>query len=219
MANYSKSTNFAVKDSLTTGDPNKIVSGVEIDTEFNNIASGFSSLDSSISSLDSSISSLEGSKNSIHAVKQDVQSVSTSNNANRVFFEVTNFSPALSITIPNNRSDSEIEITAIIAFEANHTAENDCGVEFALTEDTETGGSSTITAIARSNYEYEVSGSSSDNNVLKGTATLRARLSPGDGTHTYKIFARNRRAFGTQTVNIQGSTTEQNSTVVIRELV
>jgi len=39
MANYSKSTNFAVKDSLTTGDPNKIVSGTEIDTEFNSLAS------------------------------------------------------------------------------------------------------------------------------------------------------------------------------------
>jgi len=46
MSFYNKSTNFAVKDSLTTGDPNKIVSGVEIDTEFTNIASGFSSVDS-----------------------------------------------------------------------------------------------------------------------------------------------------------------------------
>jgi len=39
MANYTKSTNFAVKDTLTTGDPQKIVSGVEIDTEFVNISS------------------------------------------------------------------------------------------------------------------------------------------------------------------------------------
>lgn len=39
MADYNKSTNFAVKDSLTTGDPSKIVSGVEIDTEFNGVAS------------------------------------------------------------------------------------------------------------------------------------------------------------------------------------
>ena len=46
MSFYNKSTNFAVKDNLTTGDPNKIVSGVEIDTEFTNIASGFSSVDS-----------------------------------------------------------------------------------------------------------------------------------------------------------------------------
>src|SRR6056297_3282287 len=39
MANYNKSVNFAVKDTLQAGDPNKIVSGAEIDTEFNNISS------------------------------------------------------------------------------------------------------------------------------------------------------------------------------------
>jgi len=39
MTDYAKSTNFAVKDTLTSGDPNKVVSGAEIDTEFNNIAS------------------------------------------------------------------------------------------------------------------------------------------------------------------------------------
>ena len=39
MTDYAKSTNFAVKDTLTSGDPNKIVSGAEIDTEFTNIAS------------------------------------------------------------------------------------------------------------------------------------------------------------------------------------
>jgi hypothetical protein len=37
MANYTKSTNFATKDSLTSGNPLKIVKGTEIDTEFNNI--------------------------------------------------------------------------------------------------------------------------------------------------------------------------------------
>jgi len=39
MANYNKSVNFAVKDTLQSGDPNKIVSGAEIDTEFNNVSS------------------------------------------------------------------------------------------------------------------------------------------------------------------------------------
>jgi len=38
MSNYTKSTNFATKDSLPSGDPLKIVKGTEIDTEFNNIA-------------------------------------------------------------------------------------------------------------------------------------------------------------------------------------
>src|SRR6056297_1600639 len=39
MANYNKSVNFAVKDTLQAGDPQKIVSGAEIDIEFNNISS------------------------------------------------------------------------------------------------------------------------------------------------------------------------------------
>jgi hypothetical protein len=38
MSNYTKSTDFASKDSLATGNAAKIVKGTEIDTEFNNIA-------------------------------------------------------------------------------------------------------------------------------------------------------------------------------------
>jgi len=38
LSNYTKSTNFATKDALASGNPLKIVKGTEIDTEFNNIA-------------------------------------------------------------------------------------------------------------------------------------------------------------------------------------
>jgi hypothetical protein len=38
MSNYTKSTNFATKDALSSGNPLKIVKGTEIDTEFNNIS-------------------------------------------------------------------------------------------------------------------------------------------------------------------------------------
>lgn len=38
MSEYVKSTNFASKDSLSSGNPLKIVKGTEIDTELNNIA-------------------------------------------------------------------------------------------------------------------------------------------------------------------------------------
>jgi len=38
MTDYVKSTNFASKDSLSSGNPSKIVKGTEIDTEFNNIS-------------------------------------------------------------------------------------------------------------------------------------------------------------------------------------
>ena len=39
MSDYNKLTNFATKDSLLTGNPSKIVSGTEIDDEFNDIQS------------------------------------------------------------------------------------------------------------------------------------------------------------------------------------
>ena len=38
MSNYSKTTDFAAKDSLASGNPSKVIKGTEIDTEFNNLA-------------------------------------------------------------------------------------------------------------------------------------------------------------------------------------
>jgi hypothetical protein len=43
VANYVKATNFATKDTLPTGDSNKIVKGTEIDNEFNSVAGAISS--------------------------------------------------------------------------------------------------------------------------------------------------------------------------------
>ena len=43
MSNYTKSTNFATKDNLTSGNPLKIVKGTEIDTELTAVASAISS--------------------------------------------------------------------------------------------------------------------------------------------------------------------------------
>lgn len=38
MSNYIKTTDFAAKDALASGNPNKIASGTQVDAEFNNIA-------------------------------------------------------------------------------------------------------------------------------------------------------------------------------------
>jgi hypothetical protein len=43
MSNYTKATNFATKDTLPTGDANKIVKGTELDNEFNSISGAISS--------------------------------------------------------------------------------------------------------------------------------------------------------------------------------
>jgi hypothetical protein len=43
LSNYTKLTNFAVKDSLTAGDPAKIIKGTEHDSEYNAIATAVTS--------------------------------------------------------------------------------------------------------------------------------------------------------------------------------
>jgi hypothetical protein len=43
MSNYVKSTNFASKDALASGNPSKLVKGTELNTEFDNIASAVTS--------------------------------------------------------------------------------------------------------------------------------------------------------------------------------
>jgi len=41
MSNYTKSTDFESKDALTTGNPLKVVKGVELDDEFDDIETNF----------------------------------------------------------------------------------------------------------------------------------------------------------------------------------
>jgi hypothetical protein len=43
MANYTKTTNFAAKDALASGNASKVVKGSEIDTEFTNIQTAIAS--------------------------------------------------------------------------------------------------------------------------------------------------------------------------------
>jgi hypothetical protein len=43
VSNYTKATDFAVKDSYASGNPSKIVKGTEIDSEFSAIASAVNS--------------------------------------------------------------------------------------------------------------------------------------------------------------------------------
>lgn len=60
MSDYTKTVNFAAKDALTTGNPAKVASGTEVDTEFNNIATAVSTkLDSSKRGANNGVASLD----------------------------------------------------------------------------------------------------------------------------------------------------------------
>ena len=44
MSNYTKTTNFAAKDSLNSGDANKVIKGAEIGAEFVNIVTSIATI-------------------------------------------------------------------------------------------------------------------------------------------------------------------------------
>lgn len=53
MSDYTKTTNFAVKDTLSSGDPNKVVKGTEIDSEFDALETAVNSkFDDNVSATD-----------------------------------------------------------------------------------------------------------------------------------------------------------------------
>ena len=60
MSNYVKSTNFATKDSLASGNPAKLIKGTELNTEFDNIASAVTS------KADAANSALTGSATAVN---------------------------------------------------------------------------------------------------------------------------------------------------------
>jgi len=83
MTNYVKSTNFAVKDTLQSGDPNKIISGAEIDTEFNSISSSVSTKSDRAAQpiLDNvaTLTSVGGPKNSGRALGNEDDNIPVNN--------------------------------------------------------------------------------------------------------------------------------------------
>jgi len=110
MSNYSKSTNFAVKDSLSTGDPNKIVSGVEIDTEFNNIASAFSQVDAEFTNVDNDLDDLKTVPQTVKGASYTLQSSDTGNHISISSGDITIptgvFSSGDIVVIYNNSSST-----------------------------------------------------------------------------------------------------------------
>jgi len=136
MPNYSKSTNFAVKDSLSTGDPNKIVSGVEIDTEFNNIASmSTSKVDKIGGATEGNVALLTSSGNiqdSGSPFELNLLQVVTSISTTQVTISTGTYTDiSLSATITPNKDNSKILILGSI-YQGQGRDDSSARTEFAL---------------------------------------------------------------------------------------
>jgi len=102
MSDYNKSTNFATKDSLSTGNPAKAVKGTEIDNEFNAIASAISSK-AEQADIDTAIAAAGGGK-----IVQTVVGTAGASYTTSTSYTAT----ALTATITPTASTSKILILA-----------------------------------------------------------------------------------------------------------
>lgn len=96
MSDYTKTTNFAAKDTLPSGNAAKVVKGTEIDTEFTNIATAVNTkLDTSTYTAADVLTKLltvDGTGTGLDADKVDGFNISTASSgtdANTIYFRTT----------------------------------------------------------------------------------------------------------------------------------
>ena len=87
MSNYTKSTDFAAKDALATGDPLKVVKGSEIGTEFDNVQTAVNS------KADSSSPAFSGTASGL-TVKDDFGIVDNTDTTKKLLHEIAGVTTA-----------------------------------------------------------------------------------------------------------------------------
>ena len=94
MSNYTKSTNFATKDALSSGNPLKIVKGTEIDTEFNNIQTAIAT------KLDSSSGTISGATITTSTINSSTIGATTPSTGDFTTLSATGITTLSNVVLP-----------------------------------------------------------------------------------------------------------------------
>lgn len=155
MTDYSKTTDFAAKDSLPTGNAGKIVKGTEIDDEFVAIQTAIAT------KADTSSIDYKNRIVSYHHVQKATDSTSTSTTA---------FDLGMTVTMSPASATNKLLIFATTRVENRGTGD-DAGSEFYIYVD----GTETIGAT----QAFFASNGSVQNAGIEGTVTLIHSYTPG----------------------------------------
>jgi hypothetical protein len=200
MTDYVKSTNFTSKDSLSSGDPLKIVKGTEFDTEFNNIATAVATkadtTNPALTGTPTAPTASSGTNTTQIATTAFVQTalralypvgsiyinagVSTNPNTLLGFGTWTAFG-AGRVMVGLNSSDSSFD-----TLEETGGSKDAIVVAHTHTGSTSTTGAHVHTMIFEHNQaDHGITGNVGDNGTLNETRTAGSMSTEGNHSHTF----------------------------------
>lgn len=210
MSDYTKSTNFATKDALPSGDPLKIVKGTEIDTEFNNIATavatkadlisptftgtpalptGTTAVTQSAGNNSTALATTAYADAAIAAAKQVLYPVGsiyinagvTTNPATLLGFGTWTAFGAGRVMVGLNGSDALFD-----ALEETGGSKDATLVSHTHTGNTSTAGAHVHTMVfERNQADHAISGNVGDNGTLGATRIAGSMSTEGDHNHSF----------------------------------
>jgi len=190
MSNYNKSTNFAVKDTLTSGDPDKVVSGVEIDNEFNSIASAIGSkIDKVSAATANNFAALNANGNIIDSDKNESDFADASDTQNSL--------SVLETDIENLETDIDDKANKVISGTENNFAALDSNGDIKdsgedkttiINISSPTGAVTAFAANAAPNGWLECDGSAVSRSTYSSLfSVIGTSFGLGDGTNTFNL--------------------------------
>lgn len=190
MSNYNKATNFSVKDTLTSGDPDKVVSGTEIDNEFDSISSAIGSKADKVSAATANnFAALNANGNIIDSDKSESDFADASDTQNSLSVLETDIEN-LETDIDNkaNKVSNAVEDN-FAALEANgdikNSGENKASI---INISSPTGAVTAFAANAAPNGWLECDGSAVSRSTYSSLfSVIGTSFGLGDGTNTFNL--------------------------------
>jgi len=160
MSNYTQSTDFSAKDSLTTGDPEKIILGADIDAELSLISTAISS------KMDDSSGTLTSLDTGDSAIVYDTSAAATKK---ITFLNLRNQLAYVNSAV--STSGTSIAFTGLTTLDTGATTLNIKRIQVVFAEVSTNGTDNWLIQIGSSGGGYETTGFRSDSGIITDGAS------------------------------------------------
>ena len=155
MSNYTQSTDFSAKDALTTGDPEKIILGADIDAEFSLISTAISS------KMDDSSGTLTSLDTGDSAIVYDTSAAATKRIS---FLNLRN--QLASVSSSDSTSGTSVAFTGLTTLDTGSLTVNIKRIQVVFAQVSTNGTDNWIIQIGSSGGGYETTGYRSESGII-----------------------------------------------------